>query len=54
MKGPSVNFGFRIPIDLLRKLRVLAKHECRSTASMIRVLIYDCVDTFEAEHGRIE
>ncbi len=51
MKEPTVNFGFRIPAELLRKLRYIAKQDCRSTSSMIRVLIYDYVEAFEKEHG---
>lgn len=53
MKEPTANFGFRIPAELLRKLRYIAKQDCRSTSSMIRVLIYDYVETFEKEHGTI-
>lgn len=54
MKSEGTNFGFRIPVDLLKKLQVVARYESRSVGSMVRVLIYDCVDAFEAEHGKIE
>lgn len=53
MKDRQVNFGFRIPEKLLGKLKYIAKYECRSTGSMVRVLIYDCVEKFEKEHGEI-
>lgn len=53
MKKPTANFGFRIPAELLQKLRYIAKQDCRSTSSMIRVLIYDYVAAFEREHGKI-
>lgn len=53
MKGPTTNFGFRIPAELLRKLRYIAKQDCRSTGSMIRVLIYDYVAAFEKRYGTI-
>ena len=53
MKQPTVNFGFRIPEYLLQKLKFIAKYDCRSTGSMVRVLIYDLVEKFEQEHGEI-
>lgn len=53
MTGKKVNFGFRIPAELLRKLRYIAKQDCRSTGSMIRVLISDHIKKFEEEHGKI-
>lgn len=48
------NFGFRIPEELLQKLRYIAKYECRSTGGMLRVLVYDHVERFEREHGKID
>lgn len=53
MKEPTRNFGFRLPEDTLRKLRYIAALDSRSTGSMIRVLIYECVEGFEKEHGEI-
>lgn len=53
MKTQKVNFGFRLSEELLKKLRYIAKQDCRSTASMIRVLIADYIRKFEAEHGEI-
>lgn len=53
MPGKKVNFGFRVPEESLKKLRYIAKQDCRSTASMIRVLIADYIRKFEAEHGEI-
>lgn len=54
MKESTKNFGLRIPVNLLQKLQYIAKEECRSTSSMVRVLIYDCVEEFEKEHGTID
>lgn len=48
------NFGFRIPEELLKKLRYIAKYESRSTGGMLRVLVYDHVEQFEREHGEID
>lgn len=53
MKDKQINFGFRIPEELLDKLKYIAQYDCRSTGSMVRVLIYDCVEKFEKEHGEI-
>ena len=53
MKTQKVNFGFRLSEELLKKLRYIAKQDCRSTSSMIRVLIYDYVAAFERKHGKI-
>lgn len=54
MKKPTINFGFRLPEELLRKLKCIAKQDCRSTGSMVRVLVYDCVEKFEKEYGEID
>ncbi len=53
MKGPTKNLGLRIPAKTLQKLRYIAAYHCRSTSSMVRVLIYDCVKEFEKKHGTI-
>ncbi len=53
MKEPTKSFGFRLPAETLEKLRYIASFDCRSASSMIRVLIYDCVEEFEKEHGEI-
>ena len=53
MKDRQINFGFRIPEDQLKKLKYIAKYDCRSTGRLIRMLIYSCVKKFEKEHGEI-
>ena len=53
MKEPFRSFGFRIPENLLRKLKYIARQECRSTGSVLRILIRDHVTHFEKEHGEI-
>lgn len=53
MKTQKVNFGFPLSEELLKKLRYIAKQDCRSTGSMIRVLISDHIKKFEEEHGKI-
>lgn len=53
MKNEKVNFGLRIPAELLEKFRYIAQADSRSVSSMLRVLIYDCVESFEKEHGEI-
>ena len=53
MKQPTRNIGLRIPGEVLEKLRYIAREECRSTSSMIRVLVYECVERYEGEHGEI-
>lgn len=54
MGNQQINFGFRIPEELLNKLKYIAEKDCRSTGSMVRILIYDFVEKFEQEHGQIE
>lgn len=53
MKQPVKNLSVRIPVELLNKFRVTAKQDCRSTSSMVRVLIADYIRKFEEEHGEI-
>ena len=54
MNIPKKTIGIRIPTQSLEKLRFIAKQDSRSVSSMIRVLIYDCVEEFEKEHGTID
>ncbi|MCI8474283.1 MAG: Arc family DNA-binding protein [Oscillospiraceae bacterium] len=54
MNGPKKTVGIRIPAKSLEKLRLIAKQDSRSVSSMIRVLIYNCVEEFEKEHGTID
>lgn len=54
MREKTQNFGFRIPISLLKKLQALARQDARSTGSMLRVLIYDYIEKYEREHGPIQ
>lgn len=53
MRHPTKNVSIRIPAESLVKLRLIAKQDCRSTSSMVRVLIYDHIEKFEKEHGEI-
>ena len=53
MKEPTKNYGFRAPVELMEKLQYIAAYDCRSRGSMLRVLVYDCVERFEKEHGEI-
>ena len=54
MNGPKKTVGIRIPAKSLEKLRLIAKQDSRSVSSMIRVLIDNCVEEFEKEHGTID
>ena len=48
------NFTTRIDVEVLAKLRYIAAYEGRTANSQINVLIRDCINRFEAEHGKIE
>ena len=50
MKAISV----RIDSQMLDKLHVVADYEGRSANSQILILIRDCIEKFEQEHGKIE
>lgn len=47
------SLSIRIDDTLLDKLHVVASYEGRSANSQILVLIRDCVNRFESEHGTI-
>ena len=48
------NFTTRIDSDTLAKLRYVAAYEGRTANSQINILIRDCINKFESEHGKIE
>lgn len=48
------SLSIRIDDKLLDKLHVVADYEGRSANSQILILIRDCVNRFESEHGDIE
>ena len=54
MKRPDKTVGFRLSVELLEKIQYIARFECRSTSSVIRLLIREHVEQFEREHGIIE
>ena len=43
----------RLEENMLYKLRAIASYERRSANGQIMVLIRDCVNAFEQEHGKI-
>jgi len=47
------SLSIRIDDTLLNKLHVVADYEGRSANSQILILIRDCVQKFESEHGVI-
>ena len=48
------SLSIRIDDKLLDKLHVVADYEGRSANSQILILIRDCVNRFESEHGAID
>ncbi len=46
--------SIRIDEDMLHKLHIVADYEGRSANSQVLILIRDCVDQYEAKHGKIE
>ena len=48
------NLSSRIDEDMLHKLHIVADYEGRSANSQVLILIRDCVDQYEAKHGKIE
>ena len=48
------SLSIRIDEELLSKLHVVADYEGRSANSQILILIRNCVEQFEKEHGTIE
>lgn len=48
------SMSIRIDEEMLNKLHVVADYEGRSANSQINILIRDCIEKFEKEHGKIE
>lgn len=48
------SLSIRIEEDLLNKLHVVADYEGRSANSQILILIRNCVEQYEKQHGKIE
>ena len=48
------SISVRLEDTLLDKLHVVADYEGRSANSQVMILIRDCVQAFEREHGPIE
>lgn len=47
------SLSIRIDTELLNKLHVVADYEGRSANSQILILIRDCINKYEKEHGTI-
>ena len=47
------NLSIRIDSETLDKLHFVADYEARSANGQIIVLIRDCIEKFEKEHGEI-
>lgn len=47
------SLSVRIDEEILDKLHVVADYEGRSANSQILILIRNCIQAFEAEHGKI-
>lgn len=50
---PIKSLSIRIDEEILNKLHVIADYEGRSANSQILILIRDCIEDFEKEHGKI-
>ncbi len=48
------SLSIRIDNEMLDKLHVVADYEGRSANSQILILIRDCIEKYEKEHGKIE
>ena len=48
------SFSIRIDEEMLNKLHIVADYEGRSANNQILILIRDCVEKYEREHGKIE
>ena len=48
------SLSIRIDEEMLNKLHIVADYEGRSANSQILILIRDCVEKDEKEHGRIQ
>lgn len=47
------SLSIRIDSEMLHKLHVIADYEGRSANSQILILIRDCIEAYEAKHGKI-
>ena len=47
------SLSIRIDSELLDKLHVVADYEGRSANSQILILIRECIERYEKEHGKI-
>ncbi len=45
--------SIRIEQEMLDKLHVVADYEGRSANSQILILVRDCIEKYEREHGKI-
>ena len=48
------SLSVRIDEEMLNKLHVVADYEGRSANSQILILIRDCIEAYEKEHGKIQ
>ena len=48
------SLSIRIDSEMLHKLHVVADYEGRSANSQILILIRECIEKYEEEHGKIE
>ncbi len=48
------NLSIRIDEEMLHKLHIVADYEGRSANSQILILIRDCIQSYEADHGAIQ
>lgn len=48
------SLSIRIDDKMLNKIHVVADYEGRSANSQILILIRDCIESFEKEHGEIK
>ena len=48
------SYSIRIDEELLHKLHIVASYELRSANSEIIVLIWEAIERFEKEHGKID
>ena len=47
------SLSIRIDEEMLNKLHVVADYEGRSANGQILILIRDCIERYEKEHGKI-
>ena len=50
---PIKSLSIRIDEEMLHKLHVVADYEARSANSQILILIRDCIERYEQQHGPI-